>query len=120
MKTEGEGFEPSVPGSPAQRFSRPPHSTTLPPLRNRNDACRSPDPSGAPVSMDRVYLARLICSDADCAAEAAAEARTIRELESLICDCGCALTIIGWPDWVYPPAEVVALPAPRRELRDAA
>jgi hypothetical protein len=70
--------------------------------------------------MARVYLARLICSDADCAAEAAAEARTIRELESLICDCGCALTIIGWPDWIDPPAEVVALPVPRRDLRDAA
>ena len=29
---EREGFEPSV-RLPAQRFSRPPHSTTLPPLR---------------------------------------------------------------------------------------
>ena len=32
---EREGFEPSVRGLPAQRFSRPPHSTTLPPLRWR-------------------------------------------------------------------------------------
>ena len=30
---EGEGFEPPGPGLPAQRFSRPPHSTALPPLR---------------------------------------------------------------------------------------
>ena len=30
--TEGEGFEPPVGVNP-QRFSRPPHSTTLPPLR---------------------------------------------------------------------------------------
>jgi hypothetical protein len=67
-----------------------------------------------------VYVARLICSDTECAAEAAAEARTIRELEALACDCGCALAIIGWPDWIDDPAEVVALPARRCELRDAA
>ena len=30
---EEEGFEPSYPGIPGKRFSRPPHSTTLPPLR---------------------------------------------------------------------------------------
>src|SRR5213592_4793651 len=30
--TEGEGFEPSVRLDDAQRFSRPPHSTALPPL----------------------------------------------------------------------------------------
>ena len=30
---EEEGFEPSYPGLPDKRFSRPPHSTTLPPLR---------------------------------------------------------------------------------------
>ena len=30
---EEEGFEPSYPGIPDKRFSRPPHSTTLPPLR---------------------------------------------------------------------------------------
>ena len=30
---EEEGFEPSYPGLPGKRFSRPPHSTTLPPLR---------------------------------------------------------------------------------------
>src|SRR5436853_4331628 len=33
QETEGEGFEPSVRLNDAQRFSRPPHSTTLPPLQ---------------------------------------------------------------------------------------
>src|SRR5215211_271867 len=32
-RAEGVGFEPTEPVDPAQRFSRPPHSTTLPPLR---------------------------------------------------------------------------------------
>jgi site-specific DNA recombinase len=31
---EGEGFEPSSEESPPKRFSRPPHSTALPPLRD--------------------------------------------------------------------------------------
>ena len=30
---ERQGFEPWLPGSPVKRFSRPPHSTALPPLR---------------------------------------------------------------------------------------
>src|SRR5690606_35243766 len=34
---EGEGFEPPVPAR-ARRFSRPVHSTALPPLRVRNQA----------------------------------------------------------------------------------
>ena len=33
MLAEGQGFEPWSPGLPVKRFSRPPHSTTLPPLR---------------------------------------------------------------------------------------
>src|SRR3954447_24110998 len=37
-QAEGEGFEPSVQGLPTQRFSRPPDSTTLAPLRG--DALR--------------------------------------------------------------------------------
>ena len=32
-KTEGEGFEPSGQGLPAQQLSRLPHSTALPPLQ---------------------------------------------------------------------------------------
>ena len=35
---EGQGFEPWLPVEPAKRFSRPPHSTTLPPLRGMCDA----------------------------------------------------------------------------------
>ena len=60
--------------------------------------------------MSVVYVARLICSDAACAAEVAAEAATLRELETLVCDCGCALEPIGWPDSVdEPAAEVISL-----------
>jgi hypothetical protein len=74
--------------------------------------------------MQAMLVARLVCSDAACAAEVSAEARTVRELESLICDCGCALEVIAWPDWVDEPATVVALRGERagggRDLRDAA
>jgi hypothetical protein len=60
--------------------------------------------------MGVMFVARLVCSDAACAAEAAAEATTLRELETLVCDCGCALEPIGWPDSVDAPgAAVVAL-----------
>jgi len=45
-----------------------------------------------------MYIARLICSDADCGEEITAESATLEELESLICDCGCALVIVAWPD----------------------
>src|SRR5205085_11123189 len=34
IQAEGEGFEPPYRAEPGQRFSRPPHSTTLPPLRS--------------------------------------------------------------------------------------
>ncbi|MDQ3850564.1 MAG: hypothetical protein M3296_08125 [Actinomycetota bacterium] len=43
-------------------------------------------------------MARLICSDEACAEEALVEAQTLEELECLACECGCALTLIGWPD----------------------
>jgi hypothetical protein len=57
-----------------------------------------------------VYVARLICSDEDCAAEVLAEARTLAELETLACACGCGLAIIGWPDHVGGPiADVVVI-----------
>jgi hypothetical protein len=54
-----------------------------------------------------VYVARLICSDEACAAEVAADAATLRELETLVCDCGCALELIGWPDSVDEPVAAV-------------
>ncbi len=67
-----------------------------------------------------MFVARLICSDTACAEEASTEGGSSAELEALICDCGCALEIIGWPDWVDEPAEVVVLCAADRQLRDAA
>jgi hypothetical protein len=57
-----------------------------------------------------MLVARLVCSDEDCAAEVAAEAATLRELETLVCECGCALEPIGWPDRADEPgAAVIAL-----------
>jgi hypothetical protein len=50
-----------------------------------------------------MYLARLICSDEACAAEALIEAQTLAELDTFVCDCGCALAIVGWPDHVAEP-----------------
>jgi hypothetical protein len=67
-----------------------------------------------------VFVARLICSDAECAAELTRESVTLAELEALLCDCGCALEVIAWPDWVDEPAEVVALTARPAALRRAA
>jgi hypothetical protein len=45
-----------------------------------------------------MYRARLVCSDPACVEEIARESATLRELETLICECGCALEIVGWPD----------------------
>ena len=70
--------------------------------------------------MRAMFLARLTCSDPACAAEVTAEGRTIGELETLVCDCGCALEVIAWPDWVDEPAEVVTLRVERGHLRRAA
>jgi hypothetical protein len=70
--------------------------------------------------MPSVFVARLICSDAACAAELTAEAIDAGELERLLCDCGCTLEVIAWPDWVDEPAEVVALTVRPAALRQAA
>jgi hypothetical protein len=68
-----------------------------------------------------MYVARLVCSDEACADEALAEARTLEELDTFVCDCdcgcgcGCALAIIGWPDHVdEPAATAVVIPFGRR------
>ena len=45
-----------------------------------------------------MYTARLVCSDPGCPEELVAQAATLRELESLLCDCGCALELVGWPE----------------------
>ena len=70
--------------------------------------------------MARVFVARLICSDVACAEEVTAEAARVPELERLLCDCGCALQILGWPDWVDEPRELIALRPAATQLRDAA
>jgi len=67
-----------------------------------------------------MFVARLICSGPDCADEEHLEAPTLAELEALACDCGCALLIVGWPDWVEPRADLVVSLPPRRALADAA
>jgi hypothetical protein len=70
--------------------------------------------------MNAMFVARLICSDEACAAELVEEAAALRELETLVCECGCALEPIGWPDRVDAPvAAVIALRVPR-ELSEAA
>ncbi len=56
-----------------------------------------------------VFVARLICSDPACAEDVVAEAATLRELEALACECGCALEVVGWPDAVRAEATVVRL-----------
>jgi len=57
-----------------------------------------------------MYVARLVCSDEACAEEVTHEAATLAELETLVCDCGCALEVIGWPDVAAEPlAEIVTL-----------
>ena len=63
-----------------------------------------------------VFVARLICSDPGCAEVLSSEAATLRELEVLACECGCALEVIGWPDAVEAEAEVVVLHARGRRV----
>ena len=43
-----------------------------------------------------MFHAKLICSDGDCAEEFEAWG-TLEELETLACDCGCALEVL-WLD----------------------
>ncbi len=59
--------------------------------------------------MRPMFVARLICSDIDCAEEQEVRAGTVAELERLLCDCGCALELIAWPDRAEESAEVFAL-----------
>lgn len=69
-----------------------------------------------------MFVARLICSDSDCAEGQEVHAASLDELERLMCDCGCALELIAWPDWADDSAQVIALrerPV-RAELRTAA
>ena len=56
-----------------------------------------------------MFVARLICSDSDCAEEQEIHAASLAELERLLCECGCALEVIAWPDWIEDGAQVIAL-----------
>lgn len=79
-------------------------------------------PSTPAVTMLAMFVARLICSDSDCAEEEEVHAASLAELERLVCDCGCVLELIAWPDWAEDEAQVIALrsrPA-RASLRTAA
>jgi hypothetical protein len=40
---------------------------------------------------------RLLCSEGRCAAVVEAIA-PIEEIESLACECGCGLALLGWPE----------------------
>ncbi len=64
-----------------------------------------------------MFVARLICSDVDCAFEEELEAPALAALEALACDCGCVLEPIGWPDWVEPAPAIVVTLAPSRRGR---
>lgn len=44
-----------------------------------------------------MLLARLVCSDPECAVVAVGHAETLAELESLACDCGWGLLLLAWP-----------------------
>jgi hypothetical protein len=69
--------------------------------------------------MRDMYVARLVCSDMGCAEQITHEAWTLRELETLVCDCGCSFELIGWPDVSAEPlAEVILLRARTRVRGD--
>ncbi|MEA2390864.1 MAG: hypothetical protein QOK31_973 [Solirubrobacteraceae bacterium] len=61
-----------------------------------------------------IYLAVLICSDEECTERFEAQG-TLADLESLACDCGCAMHVLRWPEPVehlhlVDPVDAVAQP----------
>jgi hypothetical protein len=67
-------------------------------------------PSDSGPSIPPMFMALLICSDEACAEERETWG-TLEELESLACDCGCALQILELSGVEFveaepPPAEV--------------
>jgi hypothetical protein len=42
-----------------------------------------------------LFLLRLICSDVDCAEHAEEVVSRLTELDTLACDCGCALELLA-------------------------
>jgi hypothetical protein len=69
---------------------------------------------------DVMYSARLVCSDPACAQEIAAETATLAEFDALVCECGCALEVVGWPDVAAEPLAQVILLRVGAALRAAA
>jgi hypothetical protein len=51
-----------------------------------------------------VFVARAVCSDPVCPAAFEARAAALGELDALVCDCDCALQVLGWPDALEEPA----------------
>lgn len=80
----------------------------------RTGHVREAVPSAVSGTMESMFVARLICSDSDCAEEAQAYAATLGELELLLCDCGCTFELIGWPDEAEAIPEVITLHRARR------
>ena len=56
-----------------------------------------------------LYRALLFCSDDDCTEVFEAHG-TLEELESLACDCGCGLQIVGPPEPVAEYGELELVP----------
>ena len=67
--------------------------------------------------MRRMYVARVLCSDPECAEQAVLEADDVMELVAALCECGCAYEIRGLPDWCDDPAPAEPVPFPRRPSR---
>jgi hypothetical protein len=49
------------------------------------------------LTLKRMVRALLICSDDDCTAVFEAYG-SLAEVESLACECGCGLQVVGWPE----------------------
>jgi len=67
-----------------------------------------------------VFIALLVCSESGCPETLEAHAPTLAELESLACECGCALQVLGWPDWEPQPPARLRLAPPAQHLPIAA
>ena len=64
-----------------------------------------------------MYIARVICSDEECADWLVVEAETLDELEALACECGCTYQVLGVPDFVEETSVVVPLHRRRARIK---
>lgn len=62
-------------------------------MARRSDRCQSV--RARPDHGDVLFLARLICSDADCAEVLEQPVATLAELDALACDCGCTWELLA-------------------------